>query len=332
MSSSDVLRVAVLGQGSIGRRHVQILLELGCAVTVYDPVDAGVPAQDVEVAGSETEALGSADAALVASPTTEHLRQAALAIEHGCHVLVEKPIAASAHGVEDLLDAAARSGKLVAVAMNLRFHPGPRAVKSLLDRGEVGRPLTAHITCGFYLPEWRPGTDYRAAYSARHDLGGGVLLDVVHELDYARWLLGDVTEVGGWLGHVSDLEIDVEDVAMLHLVFEGGPVASVELDYLDRDYRRGCRIVGSDGTIEWSWQAEEVRTLRPGSGPTRLSTPSDVGPTYREQLACFVASVRESRLLDPLVGGHDGLATMRVVDAARESARTGMRVRLQPSA
>jgi predicted dehydrogenase len=277
------------------------------------------------------DALRGAAAAVVASPTIHHLEHVRSALEHGCHVLVEKPVAASLEGVDRLLDLAERTRRILAVAMNLRFHPGPVQVKEIVTSGVVGRPLTAHFTFGYHLPSWRPGTDYTQAYSARSELGGGVLLDVIHEFDYASWLLGPVAEVSGWAQRISGLQIDVEDVALVNARFASGAVGSFSLDYLDRSYRRGCWVVGQDASVRWSWRDEVVELLSPDGKVERRPAPSAVDDSYVQEMGAFVAAVRAgstegSRLVD----GREGLRALAVVEAVRQSAVHGGSVRAVP--
>jgi predicted dehydrogenase/RimJ/RimL family protein N-acetyltransferase len=309
------VRVAVLGQGSIGRRHAGLLRELGCEVVTYDPVAGGS-------AAGEDEALAAADAVVVASPSSEHARQAEAAIRRGLPTLVEKPLALDGPAASRVARLAAERGVPLAVAMNLRYHAGPRTVRELLP--EIGRPLRAAVWCGTWLPGWRPGTDYRETYSAQRALGGGVLLDIVHEVDELLWLLGPAATVSALLPTVSDLEIDVEDVALLQLQLASGVPATVTLDYLDRGYHRGCRIVGSEGTVAWEWTAEEVVVHGPGGETRHVPASSDVAPTYRAELEDFLAAVRGGRA--PAAPAADALAVMGVLDAARVAHAEGRRV------
>jgi predicted dehydrogenase/RimJ/RimL family protein N-acetyltransferase len=296
------LRVAVLGQGSIGRRHAGLLRELGCEVVTYDPGAGGS-------AASEDAALDAAVAVVVASPSSEHTRQAEACVRRGIPALVEKPLALDAPTASRLERLAAEAGVPLAVAMNLRHHPGVRAVRDALPA--IGRPLRAAVWCGSWLPGWRPGTDYRRSYSAQRALGGGILLDAIHEVDELLWLLGPAASVSAILPTVSDLEIDVEDVALLQLELARGVPATVTLDYLDRAYHRGARIVGSDATVAWEWTADEV-VVSDGWSVRRIPAPSDVAPTYRAELGAFLGSVREGRAPD--------------IDAARASHAAGRRV------
>jgi predicted dehydrogenase len=307
------VRVGVLGQGSIGQRHARNLRSLGHEVSTYDPK------RDSETC-SEEELVAGADAVVVASPTSEHARQARASLEASVPALVEKPLAVDAADAEALAKLAEERELTLGVAMNLRFHPGVRAVRDALQ--EAGRPLRAAVWCGSWLPGWRPGTDYREAYSARRELGGGVLLDCVHELDYLTWLLGPVASVSALLAHVSDLELDVEDVAVLQLQLRSGTVATVSLDYLDRDYHRGCRIVGSECTIAWDWAAERVRI-----GERGLSVPADVAPTYVAELEDFLEAV--ARGAAPAAPAASAAHVLQVVGAARQSAAEGRSVEVE---
>jgi predicted dehydrogenase len=300
------VRVAVLGQGSIGRRHAGILHDLGCDVVTYDPVAQGG-------APSEEAALDGADAAVVASPSSEHERQALAALAAEVPVLVEKPLALDAAGAARVERAAERAGIPVDVAMNLRHHPGVLGVRAAL--GDIGRIVRASAWCGSWLPGWRPGTDYRASYSAQRALGGGVLLDAIHEIDYVLWLLGPARRAAGMTAHASSLELDAEDVAHVHVEHESGALSAITLDYLDRDYHRGCRIVGEEATIDWEWTRATVRVHGPDGLIGEHPAPADAAPTYVDQMRRFVTVARGEAA--PLVGAAAGRAALEVVDAVR---------------
>jgi predicted dehydrogenase len=321
------MRIAVLGQGSIGRRHAKNLVGLGFEVLAHDPC----PVPDLAVSGVQMvddplQALASADIAIVATPSSDHLHHARIAIEQGCHVLVEKPLATSPEGIDDVAELARSRNQKLAVAMNLRFHPGPLKLKALLDAGAIGQPLRASFWVGFYLPAWRPDTDYRRTYSAQRALGGGILLDAVHELDYATWLLGPAAEVWARLATVSDLELDVEDVAHLNVLTEHGTHVAFTLDYLDRSYHRGCRIVGERGTLEWRWEDERVAHFPTSGPPSHHPAPSDVTPTYIAEIRDFLTAVRDERSVS--VDAATAERVLALVAAARSSAAQGQLVRL----
>jgi predicted dehydrogenase/RimJ/RimL family protein N-acetyltransferase len=265
----------------------------------------------------------------VASPSSEHFAHARAAIELGVPVLVEKPLALDTAHAAELDWLAQERATMLSVAMNLREHPGVRGLSRLVAEGAVGNVLRASAWCGSWLPGWRPASDYRQSYSARGELGGGVLLDVaVHELDYLLWLVGPARSVSALARHVSELETDVEDVALIAMELVSGAVAEVAVDYFDRSYTRGCRIVGSAGTLRWSWEEESITRHDRSGAARRSSAPSDVAPTYRAQLERFLQAVRDGGPAPvPPASAQQVLA---VIDAARVSSREDRRVELAP--
>lgn len=247
-------------------------------------------------------------------------------------VLVEKPLAIDLKSAQELLRATLVDGLVsirVLVGYNLRFHPGLRKVKELLDNGAVGSPLCASIYCGSYLPDWRPGTDYRSNYAARRDSGGGVLLDISHELDYACWLFGEPAAVTCMAQTTGALEgLQTEDVADVLIRFKSGVQANVHLDYVRRDRKRGCEIVGTEGTLVWDAASDLI--YRCVSEPLNkyqwFVGPVDGDTMYRQQLRHFINVVRGDE--QPLCTGQDGLRALQLALAARESSETGRTVTL----
>src|SRR5204862_183593 len=152
----------------------------------------------------------------------------------------------------------------------------------------IGRPLAARAHCGYYLPFWRPGTDYREGYGARQATGGGIILDSIHEFDYLIWLLGWPREVFAYAGRVSSLEIDTEDNADVLLRFDYGAVANVHLDYLQRTYRRACDFIGEEGVIAWDYIAQSVTVY--GKEDRRVEVFQESINTERNQM--FVDEMR----------------------------------------
>ena len=158
-----------------------------------------------------------------------------------------------------LLAEARRHDRNVQVGYNMRFHPGLQIFKELIDSGKIGRVLWLNVEAGQYLPDWRPWQNYRESYSARQELGGGIILDGSHELDYICWLLGWPTEVSCRAEHLVSLEVDVEDSAWIYLTFPERRRAELHLDFVQRSYTRTCKVVGETGTALWDFGSQEVR-------------------------------------------------------------------------
>jgi predicted dehydrogenase len=318
------VRVAVLGLGSAGTRHALFAAELGHGVLGFDP--AGVGPSAVPRAGSEEEAIDACEAVVIATPSALHASQAVRALEAGRHALVEKPLATTVEDAERVAEAAERSGRVCGMAMNLRFHPGILALRRLLHEGRLGTPLLARASFGYDLRRWRPGTDYRLSYSARAELGGGIVLDAIHELDYLVWLLGPVAAVSGETAHLSSLDIDVEDAGVGILRFTTGALATVDLNFFEPAYRRSCVIVGEQAAASWDWNAARV-TIRPLVGEQEhIQASPQLEEMYRDVLRDFLhaadggASVRTSV--------RAGLEVLEVAAALKASSAQGRRIEM----
>jgi predicted dehydrogenase len=317
------MRFAVLGLGSIGSRHARNLLAQGHEVIAFDPRKVTAE-EDWPRGASLDETIARADAVLVATPTSLHAEHALAAIEAGVPVLVEKPLAMTATEAVRVASCARERETICGVAMNLRFHPALRVLRGLLADGALGRVLYARVSAGSDLRDWRPGSDYRQSYSARRDLGGGVVRDSIHELDYLTWLLGPAESVSAEVGHVSDLEIDVEDLGLALVRLASGAFASVDLTYLDPVYRRGCLIVGSLASVEWDWTRGTIEVRRVQEKPETIDVSADVALTYVAELEDFVHAVRGGP--PPCTSVEEGAATVALAEAVLLAAAEGRRI------
>ncbi|MCU0644973.1 MAG: Gfo/Idh/MocA family oxidoreductase, partial [bacterium] len=239
MKEAEKLSLLVIGLGSIGKRHVRNLHALGIEdITVVRRANVFPEEPDLPVFAIQTN-LDAAlerkpDAVIIASPTSLHLEQSIAAARAGCHILVEKPISHSLDGIETLRELVEQNQLVFQTAFQFRFHPVLRQIKELIAQQTIGTIISAHVHWGEYLPAWHPWEDYRQGYSARQDLGGGVVLTLSHPFDYMRWLIGEINSVSAIVAKLSNLEIDVEDTAMITFRFENGAVGSIYLDYIER--------------------------------------------------------------------------------------------------
>ncbi|MEA2008366.1 MAG: Gfo/Idh/MocA family oxidoreductase, partial [Chloroflexota bacterium] len=211
------MKFLIVGFGSIGRRHFHNLLALGYEDIMFYRSHKGTleddELKDFPVETDLEAALAhKPDAVIISNPTALHLDVAIPAAQAGCHILLEKPISHNMERVAEFQEVVEQSGSQVLVGFQFRFHPGLRRIKRLLVQKAIGRPLSVRAHWGNYLPDWHPWENYQKSFSARADLGGGVLLTLSHPLDYLRWLLGEIDSVWAYLGYDSDLELNgVED-------------------------------------------------------------------------------------------------------------------------
>ncbi len=318
--------VLIAGLGSIGQRHLRNLLQLGIEDvallrTSSQPLDF---AAHLPVYTDLDQALSTApDLVMVTNPTANHLQVALPAAKSGCHLFIEKPLSHTWDGVADLLDIVREQNLLTLVGFDLRFDPGLGLVKSLLDANQIGRLVSIQAQVGQYLPDWHPWEDYRQSVSARRATGGGVILDLIHELDYVSWLMGPVTAITCFADRVSSLEIETEDVACMLLEFESGTIGTIHLDYIQRVASRTCRIIGEGGTILWDYFARKVSWYESDAEEWQSFEYDDFERNDRFSMEMEHLLRCLSGDEQPCVDVVSGSKTLELAIAAKAAAKTG---------
>jgi predicted dehydrogenase len=340
------MKFLIAGLGSIGRRHFRNLIALeqrdivllrSHRATLSDEELAGYP---VETDLRQALEKHKPEAVIVANPTSLHLDIAISAAQAGCHILLEKPVSHSFERLDELQRAARESGSRILVGFQFRYHPTLNKAQELIRRGALGQVLTVHAHWGEYLPNWHPWEDYRQSYAARAELGGGVIVTLTHPLDYLRFLLGDVESLWSFNGHVSPLELDVEDTAEIGLKFKNGALGGVHLNYFQRPPVHRLEIIGTQGTLRWD-NSDGVlffHKMPAAFGSYSSKPPSAEVETYappdgfeRNQLFISLAQhfieVVQGKAA-PACTLEDGIQAMCMALGAKESQETGRRVRL----
>jgi predicted dehydrogenase len=327
-------RVLLVSLGSIGVRHLRNLRRLCPDTRIAVLRRPGADADEACAAGADEavrslqDALAFApDASIVASPAPFHVQAAEALARAGVPLLIEKPLADELAPAAALVRLCRENSVTLAVGYNLRFLPSLRAVREEIAQGAIGEVFSVRAEVGQYLPDWRRGTDYRQGVTANAKLGGGVLLELSHEIDYLLWMFGmpaRVTAVGGRSGQLA---IDVEDIVELTMQYEHPwRLFSVHLDMLQRRPYRRCRMVGKQGSLEWDGLADTVHLDSLQEEVPRLLqglTLTDKNDMYIDELRDFLAAAAAGTA--PVCAGEDGLRVLAVIDAARRSLADGGR-------
>jgi predicted dehydrogenase len=330
-----IKRILIVGLGSIGKRHLRLARELfpNADIRVLRHQSANeIPEFSNGCISSIEEAIAIApQIAVIASPAPFHVVTAQVLAEVGVHLLIEKPLSASLDGITQLLETCHKKGTVLLTGYNLRFLPSLQRFRNLLGEGVIGKILLVRCEIGQYLPSWRPDSDYRQGVSARRELGGGALLELSHELDYLRWIFGEVDWVKATLSRQSSLEIDVEDTAHLTLGFvptaDGHQlIGAVNLDFIRHDTIRLCTAIGENGSLCWNGLTGEVALYEAGAKEWRelFSHPHQRDESYLAEWQNFIACVIEQKT--PLITGEDGLKVLEIIEAARISATSSGQV------
>ncbi len=260
-------------------------------------------------------------AVVICAPTSMHLSLAKQAVTHDCHVFVEKPISHTPDGIASLLAQVQNRNLVLQVGYNLRFDPLVEQIHGLLLSGRVGRVLSARLHCGTYLPARHPWEDYRIGYGARAQLGGGVLLDSSHEIDYAVWLFGDPDAVYCAGGKFSSLEVDVEDIVELTLHYPD-KIVSIHVDYVQQPRQRRCDVICSGGQIRGDLDARTVHVYEGSAAECTVCPPTHAfDEVYVKEMRHFLGRVNSGDA--SLEEAQSAVRTLMVADAARRSMRSG---------
>jgi predicted dehydrogenase len=209
------------------------------------------------------------------------------------------------------------------VGFDLRFDPGLGRIKNLIEEERIGPLIAIHAQVGQYLPDWRTGEDYRDGMSAKKAAGGGVILDLIHELDYTSWFFGPIAQVACFADKLSTLEIETEDVASILLKFQSGAIGTVSLDYIQRFPSRTCRIIGELGTILWDYHAQKVVWYEHDNKSWEEFDYSgfERNDRFLAEMRHFLACLNGEE--SPKVDLSAGSSILKVALAAKRSASTG---------
>ena len=324
----EVKRAVVVGCGSIGRRHINNLRQLGVSDVFALRTRQGFtqeldPALEVEeITDSSELAKLNADVAIISNPTALHLDAINRCLPFVRGVFIEKPLAASLEGVAELIQQIRTRRVVSFVGYNLQFHPAVKAVQQFLESDQAGRALLFQCQVGQWIEDWHPEEDYRNAYFARGDLGGGVLLTLIHEIHMAMQLLGPANRVACVLPKYDALSVDVDVVADLMIDHSHNSVSQIHLDMLQRPAHRRGVVSCERGWISYNLLAKSV-TAQTADQPAPFEVWNDpnydINDAYLEQMEAFLNCVREGRMRHE----HDVVAATKSLAIAASARASG---------
>ncbi len=312
------MNVLLVGCGSIGKRHLKNLIDVHQVkkIFVYSKVKDCLSGLKKTSKVFRVESLKdvAADFAIIANETYQHVDTALLLAKKGIHLFIEKPLSHGRSRKLSALKVIMRRKKInIGIGYNLRFLGAMKWIKTILSKGILGDLYFVKIEAGQYLPGWRSGRDYRSSYSASQRRGGGVALDLSHEIDYMRYLFGDPYSFKTVKAKVSDLKIDSDDI------FEGIYVydrflCNVHLDYLQKNKKRVIQIEASKGSVVCDLISKKM--IIEISGKKKVIADQkffDLDKTYREEILSFIRSMEKGQ--KPEVTFDNGLKVLELIEA-----------------
>jgi predicted dehydrogenase len=318
-------KVAVIGLGNIATRHRRNLKLIYPDSTLYTMSASGrIPSEEVsdsdEFVSNIDELIQKCPKmVIVASPATSHIAHAIPLIQAGIPTLIEKPVAASSKDSSRLGEALQEHSAPVAIAYCLRYLPSSQKVKTLIDQCYLGEIYNANIQIGQYLPDWRPNKNYRDSVSANKHLGGGALLELSHELDYAQWLLGELNVEHAVLRSSKKLGLEVEDIVDVTLTAQQGAVCTIHLDFLQQSAQRTCSLVGENGRLDWDLIKNTIIFYHGDGADIIYSEPGwDKNKMYISMVQDFKAKIENAT--NSCVEYNEAHRTIQLVEKIKEKA------------
>ena len=285
----DPLKILFFGIGSIGKRHATILnnhynVELYAMRTNKGQESHNLPI--TEFTTLEDAFSINPDICFITNPTFLHVPTIIECVRHNIPMFIEKPISNSLNGVDKLREEIIKREIFTYVAYNLRFHPIINHIKQIISSDEE-KPIYFRIICSSYLPNWRPNQHYEDSYSAKREQGGGVILDLSHELDYINWLFGDIQHITGYVGKISNLKITSEDIGEIQIICKGGIRGSLHLDYLSHFHEHKIQIYYNTKYIEGNILNNTITTIDKNREIDIETFSGDRNDVFKKQLDFF---------------------------------------------
>lgn len=331
--AEDAVSLLVMGCGSIGERHIANLRAMmpNARIDAFDSEPARLRAVEEKHKAHpvKDDAITAAyDCVLVCTPPMSHIKLATQAVAAGSNVFIEKPLSTTLEGVDALQDLLHGKRLAAFVGYSLRFNRGINIIKKMIDDQKFGRVVHASAYFGQYLPDWRPSQDYRNSYTARKDLGGGIIFDASHEVDYLMWLLGKPASIQSDYAGTDIINVNTEAVADVILKFPKNIQGHVHMNFVRREYRRSLEVLCENGIIQWSLSDQTVRTFDANSKSWSVTEAGQpVNEMYVDEMK-HVMSMMMAKSKSPIIDLENGVSTLQVSLAIHESGRSGKRMML----
>ena len=313
------MKYGVLGLGSIGTRHAQNLVNGGQSVIAFDPCEKRCQHFNkcgLTIVSSRASVIEQCEAVIIASPNENHFGDLKACLAASRHVFVEKPFTHLVQGVAALLEDAAKEKLIVFAGFNLRYHPAVIGSRKMILNGDLGDLHWARVLASFYLPNWRPLDDYRLGYTANPKTGG-VIFDVIHEIDLANHLLGKPEVIAAVARNSGKLELTSDDVADIILRHPEELITSVHLDFITQLDQRVTEISGAKGflTIDLKGRRLELKNFdgKITFDQTYKTTWDD---DYKDEITAFISLVEGKSI--PYCDGFEALEIIKVAVKARQ--------------
>ena len=267
---------------------------------------------------------------IICNETSLHVKTALKLAKNNSHIFIEKPLSDSLKNIPELEKIIKKKKLITMIGCNMRFHDGIKLMKKSIEKNEIGRIFSVIVENGSYMPDWHPWEDYRISYASRKELGGGVILTQIHELDYLYWFFGKINQVFSFSEKLSDLQLDVEDHSASILKFKNKIIAEIHLDYFQKPNARNCKIIGTKGKIVWNWENNHLqiyKNKKSNFSTIHFEKKFDRNKMYLQELKYFLNCVKKKKI--PMNDVSEAFEIQKIALAMKKSSETGKKILLK---
>jgi predicted dehydrogenase len=314
------MKVGVIGYGSIGKRHIKNLISLGINnIVLFRELSKENDLGLKEVYSMNDFLTEEPDFIILSNPTSLHFQYLSILLSENISVLVEKPLVLLKEEIEKTRTLLNNYTGIGMIAYNMRFHPCTLKCLEIVQSGLLGKLYQSRFFVGQYLPDWRPEMDYRFSYSAHKSMGGGVLLDLIHEIDLAILFSGLPSQsLTSYLWSTGNLEIDTEDMADISYISQNKLLVNIHLDYLTRGIKRDFQLFGSEGWLTVNFIENSINVFCNSKGNLEFHFKEfHRNQMYMDLMIKYLEYLTDKR--NPIPDLHDGIKACELALTANES-------------
>ena len=322
--------LAIVGLGSIGKKHLSVLKKVRPNIKItavrsdIKKTKINNKLIDNQVTNIQEAINSGIQGAIICSPASLHLKQSLEFAKNNINIFVEKPISNSLKNINKLLNIVKKNRLINKVGYVYKFDKSAKKFKNIIDGNILGKITGVNIQCGSYLPNWRKNQNYKESASSQEKLGGGVLLELSHEIDYVLWFFGNIKEVYAKLNNSKTLGIDVEDNANLILVSKKGLNISISLNFNQIFPNRVCVVQGTKGEMTWDLYNSKIFIKKINQKTKILKFSKNDNSKYEFEIKNFIECIEGKK--SRTNSFKEAIKTLKIVEFAKLSNRKGKNI------
>ncbi len=329
---SDSFKSLVVGLGSIGYRHTKNLKKLGAKnISVFRSFKNKTKYPEIKkikIFKNFNDAIkkNNFNLMILANPTSEHINYAIKGASNKINVYIEKPLSNSLKKIKLLQKIQKKNKVKIMIGCQLRYHSGLSYIKKILEKKKLGKIYSVFCDVGEHLPYWHPNENYKKSYAAKKKLGGGVVLTLIHEIDYLYWLFGKFKSVYATGGSITKLNINVEDTVLSNIVTYNNIPISLRMDYWRNPPTRQLNIVGEKGQLFWDYYTKKTTLIFNNGKKIVKKLPKNWNRNHMflDILKDFILNIEKNKKVK--ISLKDGIYALNVALALKKSLRDSKKI------